>query len=122
MADMGGRAMLTRLSSADVIAFKPKPRPERFIRFAYSLYDSSAFQALHPDPRALYLDMARKFNGFNNGSIAYSNRQACQRLHIHPMQACRAFRALEQLGLIACTKRGSLKTRKSSEWKLTGFE
>jgi len=114
--------MLTRPSSAEVIGLEIKPRPERFIRVTYKLYDSAAFQALHPVPRALYLDLARRFNGHNNGCIAYSNREACHRLHIHPMFACRAFRALEQLGLIVCTKRGSLKTRKSSEWKLTGVE
>lgn len=115
--------MLTRRpSSAEVLQFEIKPRPERFIRVTYKLYDSSAFQALHPVPRALYLDMARKHNGYNNGSIAYSVRDACERLHIGDMTACRAFRALQQLGLIVCTRRGSLKTRQSSEWKLTAFE
>lgn len=114
--------MLTRPSSADVITFQPKPRRERYIALTYSFYDSSAFQALHPTPRALYVDMARRHNGFNNGGIPYSVREACQRLHIGRMTACRAFRALQQLGLIVCTKRGSLKTRQSSEWKLGGLE
>ena len=114
--------MLTRPSSAEVVRFEIKPRPERFIRLAYSLYDSSAFQALHPVPRTLYVDMARRYNGHNNGSIPYSVREACQRLHIGDMTACRAFRALQQLGLIVRTKRGSLKTRQSSEWKLTALE
>jgi hypothetical protein len=114
--------MLTRSSSADVIPFQPKPRPERFVRLPHSLLDSPAWLLLHPIPQTLYLKIARKFNGRNNGRIPYSVREAERALYIGHATACRAFRALQHLGFIICRQRGSfnLKTRqaKNSEWFL----
>jgi len=64
--------MLTAPSTAEVISFEPKPQPERFVMLRYSLLDSSAWQSLPPNAQALYVHMARKFNGRNNGRISYS--------------------------------------------------
>jgi hypothetical protein len=114
--------MLTRSSSADIIVFQPKPQAKRFLRLDYELLQSQRWRLLRPVGRALYLEMAAKFNGFNNGSIGFSNREACQKLHIRPRTASRAFRALEMLDLIVCTKRGTLKTRQASEWRLPAFD
>ena len=114
--------MLTRPSSAAVIPFEPKARAKRFLRLDYELLQSQRWQLLRPIPRALYLEMAAKFNGFNNGSIGFSNREACEKLHVRSRTASRAFRALEMLDLIVCTKRGTLKTRQASEWRLPVFD
>jgi hypothetical protein len=108
--------MLIRASSANVIPLGEPKR--RFVRLDYGLLHSQGWQLLHPVPRALYVELAKKFNGYNNGKIGFSVRDAASALHISPKTACRAFHALEMLGFIICTKRGSLNTRQSSEWRL----
>ena len=113
---------LTSSSSAVILPFEPKPQTKRFLRLDYELLQSQRWRLLRPIPRALYLEMAAKFNGFNNGNIGLSVREVCQKLHIGRATAHRAFRALEMLDLIVCTKRGTLKTRQASEWRLLAFD
>jgi len=54
----------------------------KFIQFDHYVYDSAAWQALKPGPRALYLEMKRRYNGFNNGEIFLSQRDAATALNI----------------------------------------
>jgi len=73
---------VTAPSTADIIPLQPKPQPERFVTLRYSLLDSSAWQSLPPIAQALYLKMARKYNGFNNGRISYSRREGATALGV----------------------------------------
>jgi len=113
--------MLTTASSVDIIPLQPKPQLG-FVRLSYSLLDSSTGQSLSAVQRALYVDMARKFNGRNNGNIPYSVRDAESALRITRRTALRALHTLQDKNLIICHQRGSfdLKTRKAkiSEWEL----
>jgi hypothetical protein len=98
---------------------------ERFIWLRFWLFDSPAWRSLPCNAQALYLRLARRYNGRNNGRISYSLRQASQDLNIGRTAAVGAFRALQDHGFIVCTKKGafSWKTVKdASEWRLTEYQ
>jgi hypothetical protein len=100
-------------------------KKERYVMLRYWLLKSQAWNSLSGNARALYVEIARRYNGSNNGRISYSTREAGQSLHISPCTAGRLLRVLQDRGFIVCTKRGafSLKTTKdASEWALTEYD
>jgi DNA-binding transcriptional ArsR family regulator len=117
--------MLTRSSSAEVIAFEPKPQPERFVRLGYSLLDSSAWQSLPPIAQSLYVKIARKYNGYNNGRISYSVREGAGALGVSKSTISRELRRLETGGLTRRMSRGTYnrktKITTDSEWELPQY-
>src|SRR3954452_4179899 len=88
--------------------------------FHYML-DSQAWKSLGAIPRAVYLDIAKRYNGSNNGRIGYSIRCAVNELRIGNATAKRALDALQDHGFIVATKRGhfDLKVKHASEWRMT---
>src|SRR5262245_47472335 len=98
---------------------------ERWVQLKYWLLQSQAWRSLPGNARALYIELARRYNGSNNGRIPYSAREAIAALHISKSTAARLLKTLEDRGFIVCTKRGafSLKTTKdASEWRLTEYD
>lgn len=95
---------------------------ERFVGLKHWLFDSPAWHSLPCNARALYLQLARRYNGRNNGRISYSVRQASQDLNIGKATALRAFQALQDRRFIVCTKKGAFSWKivnEASEWRLT---
>jgi hypothetical protein len=98
---------------------------ERWLQLRHWLLRSTAWRSLTGNARALYIEIAMRYNGSNNGRIPYSAREAIAALHISKSTAGRLFKILEDRGFIVCTKRGafSLKTTKdASEWRLTEYD
>jgi len=97
---------------------------ERFVWLRFWLMDSPAWRSLPCNARALYVQLARRYNGGNNGRISYSVRQASQDLHIGKHAAVLAFKALQCRRFIICTKRGAFSWKtvcEASEWRLTEY-
>lgn len=96
-------------------------RPDRFVKLEHWLLKTPAWRSLPPASRALYVELAQRFNGSNNGEITMSVREAARRLHIAKDTATKAFRELERKGFIRCHQRGSFhwKLRHASTWILT---
>jgi hypothetical protein len=97
---------------------------ERFVSLRYWLLESAAWRSLPCNARALYIQIARRYNGANNGRISYSVREASQELKISKSTALRAFRALRDRGFIVCTKQGAFSWKivnEASEWRLTEY-
>ena len=55
---------------------------------------------MKPGPRALYVELKRRFNGSNNGAIYLSHRDAAQALNVSRNTVGPMFRELEQRGFI----------------------
>lgn len=87
------------------------------------MQESQAWKSLGAIPRAVYLDMAKRYFGTNNGRIGYSIRCAVTELHIGMATAKRALDDLQDRGFIVATKRGAfnVKVRHASEWRLTQY-
>jgi len=103
---------------------KSRTGRERYVMLRHWLLDSPAWKSLPVGARALYPELARRYNGSNNGRIPYSVREAIG-LHISLATASRLLRILQDRGFIVCTKKGafSLKTTKdASEWLLTEYD
>ena len=96
---------------------KGRGKSERYVKLRLWLLDAPAWKSLPANARALYIELARRYNGSNNGRISYSTREAGQSLHISPCTAGRLLRILQGRGFIVCTKRGafSLKTGEGRE-------
>lgn len=102
----------------------PRDKPARYVSMAHYLIKSQAWKSLGCIERALYLDMAARYYGSNNGRIGYSIRCAADELHIGTSTAKRALDALQDHGFIVAMKKGafSLKVRNSTEWRLTEYQ
>mgnify|MGYP001440445634 CR=1 FL=1 len=83
--------------------------------------DSDAFRALKPASALVYLRLFRRFFGNNNGYLAFGCRDAANECNISKMTAQRAFKQLEEVGLIECIVPSSFNCRKklAREWALT---
>jgi hypothetical protein len=93
----------------------------RFVRLFHWMLQSPAWQSLSPVQRALYLELAQRYTGFNNGRIGLSARDAAEALGSSKSTVARAFAALVERGFIEQQKRGHFdrKSRHASEWRLT---
>jgi hypothetical protein len=84
---------------------------------------SPAWKSLPPTARALYVELAKHYNGTNNGRVAYAVRDAADDLGIGSGTAGRMLLTLQQRGFIVATKKGafSRKHRHATEWRLTQY-
>jgi hypothetical protein len=67
------------------------------------------------------IEIARAYDGYNNGRIGLSIRLASERCRIARGTAMRAFAELQERGFIECMTKGgfSRKSPHASEWRLT---
>lgn len=82
--------------------------------------DSPAYRHLSLWARAVLIEIVREFNGYNNGTIALSFDQFCQRLGNSNRRALsRSIAELVEHGLIAVEAEGEWKPRLAREYRLT---
>lgn len=60
--------------------------------------DSPAWKSLRPLPRALFLEVLQRYNGFNNGRIGLGVLEAGRELHVKKNTAGLAFKVLVDRG------------------------
>lgn len=73
----------------------------RHVQLPEYLQASKAWASLKPGPRALYVELKRRYNGRNNGRIILSHREAAIALNVHRNTVGAWFRELEARGFIA---------------------
>ena len=100
---------------------------ETFVQFPKYMQDSFGYKllVLHcAGALAIYIDLAMRYNGTNNGDISYSVREGKTRLGINPNTVGKYLKALESYGLIITTQKGSfnLKKRHASTYELTMWD
>jgi len=85
------------------------------------LQSSEAWATLPPGPRALYIELKRRFNGMNNGEIFLSHRDASIALNVHRNTVGPWFKMLEERGFIHMTRAphlGPSGVGRASTWAL----
>lgn len=86
-------------------AYKEKKRGTgRHVQLHEWLQASLAWSSLKPGPRALYIELKRRYNGNNNGAIILSHRDAAKALNVHRNTVGDYFKELEERGLIHATR------------------
>jgi len=91
------------------------------VRLHHWLLDSPAWLNLSANARSLYVELAYRYRGTNNGRISLSVREAAGRLRIGKDTAARAFAELQEAGFIKVTRPGFFHgpTREATLWELT---
>ena len=91
------------------------------VRLYRWMLDSPAYLSLSCQARAVLLEIARGYNGTNNGRLGLSIRRAAERCNIARGTAARALVELQERGFIECMAKGafSRKAPHASEWRLT---
>ncbi len=72
----------------------------RFVQLPEWLMASEAWATLKPGPRALYVELKRRYNGSNNGRIFLSHRDAAALLNVHRNTVGKWFAELTKRGFI----------------------
>jgi len=80
----------------------------RHVHLAEWLQATEARATMKPTPRALYIELRRRFNGSNNGQIFLSVRDAANALNVSKDTAHAAFAELVLRGFISQTEGGHL--------------
>lgn len=74
------------------------------------MLNSMAWAHLSPNAKALMVQVWKRYNGYNNGEISYSVREAMDEIHMSKNTAARAF--------LECIEKGFLKVRRASSFTL----
>lgn len=93
----------------------------RHVQLPEWLQATEAWSTLAPGPRALYVELKRRFNGSNNGQIIFSHREAAAALNVHRNTVGPWFAELEGRGFICMTQAphlGPSGIGKASVWAL----
>lgn len=92
-----------------------------FIQVPWFILDCPAWQHLTPAARSVWLTLGRRYNGFNNGTLGLSVRDAAAECRINKDTASAALATLADIGFVECVVPGgfSRKARHAAEWRLT---
>ena len=98
-----------------------------FVQFPKYMQNSIGYKllVLHcAGALAIYIDIAIRYNGVNNGEISYSVREGKTNLGLYPNTVGKYLKALERYGFIITSRKGSfdLKKRHASTYELTMYE
>lgn len=93
----------------------------KFVALPEFMMASEAYRSLCPLARVLYTEVARVYNGSNNGFLALSARDAAERCGVTKNTVTKPFRELIDKGFLelACAGAFSRKARHAAEYRLT---
>lgn len=93
----------------------------RHVQLPEWLQASEAWATLRPGPRALYVELKRRYTGFNNGRIVLSHRDAAKALNVTRNTVGPWFGELVERGFIRMRQGphlGPSGIGQSAEWQL----
>ena len=93
----------------------------RFVGLEHYMLDSAAWFSLNAVERASYFEIARLYNGSNNGQLAMSGRRLAGLLRVNKSTGTRALSTLVEKGFLEVVRPSafSLKTKRATEYRLT---
>jgi len=96
----------------------------RHVRLHHWLLQGAAYRSLDCTARTLLVELYALFNGFNNGEVFMSAREAGRRLGVGKTKGWAALRALAERGFIRPRVAGTFqfKLRHATKWVLTEFD
>lgn len=100
--------LLLMARKAKLKSYKTGRSAQRFVMLSDWLQNSEAWATMKPGPRALYIELRRRFTGTNNGEIFLSQRDAGKALNVTKDTATAYFAVLVERGFIIETQGGHL--------------
>ena len=92
---------------------------KRFVKLSYPLLESEAWRWLKPHSKTVYIELRRRYNGSNKGTIALSMGDAAERLKASKSTIQKALKELEEHGFLKRVRCGYFTGGKASEYALT---
>ena len=98
-----------------------KGKGGRFFALQHQMMNSKAWQSLTPQEVAVFLRVAYRFHGANNGELALSARDAAKEANVSKTTACKALQSLCEKGLLKLVVKGGYSTNggKATTYALT---
>lgn len=94
----------------------------RFVQLPEWVQASEAWSTMKPGPRALYIELKRRYKGSNNGEITLSHREAAHVLNVNRNTVGPYFRDLQERGFIEVRQGhclGPSGIGQTAHWELT---
>lgn len=100
---------------------KGRGKSQNFVMLRYDILDSVAWKALSPNARCVWIEVMRRYKGYNNGDIPLSCREAAEFCNIGKDTAARCFKELQDKGFIKIAMIAGFrnKQRYSTRWVIT---
>ena len=97
---------------------------KRYVRLNHWLMDSPAYKDLGPHDVRLLVELYRLYNGYNNGDLFLSCREAARRCNMSKNTASKSFQRLTDRGFIHRRAHYPEKyhQREANHWILTEFD
>ena len=96
-----------------------------FVMLYHDMIARAAWKSLNGNAQALYVHIAARYNGKNNGWISFSAREAAQVLHSSKETAARPIKFLIDRGFITVAKRSGFNLKRgqdrATEYRLTEY-
>ena len=92
-----------------------------FFTMPHHIWDSDAMRDCDPSSRVIFMEILRRFNGYNNGKISLSVREAADKANVSIGTANKKIRKLVEVGLIKITRDSgfNMKGRTAREFEIT---
>ena len=103
---------------------KGRSKSHRWVQLDLWMLMCPAWQALTPDAVAVLIAVWTRYNGINNGQIAFSQRDAQDTLKSSERRAINALRDLQAKGFLHLHRKGgfNIKGRNpANEWEITAL-
>jgi DNA-binding transcriptional regulator YhcF (GntR family) len=96
---------------------------ERFVMLTYDMLTAPAWEGLSTQARTVLIQVAKRYNGSNNGTLGASYRDLACECRINKDTAQRAVGELIDAGFLELGQAGSFiyKRRHAAEYRLTWF-
>ena len=80
----------------------------RHVQLSEYLQSTEAWAQMKPGPRALYIAIKRRYNGYNNGRISISHEEAAKEICVSRNTIGPYFKTLIERGFVRVTQKGYL--------------
>jgi hypothetical protein len=96
---------------------------DRFVRLGHGMLKGNPWLSLSGNAKALYVGIAERYNGRNNGDIPFSRREASDYLKVGAHKAVAAFKELQEAGLITIKAKGWIRPdfQKAARWQINEY-
>ncbi len=93
----------------------------RYTRLMHFMMETPAWASLSPYEKTLYVELAKIYNGTNNGYLGLGVRRAAELCNMSVNKVAACFKVLEARGFIETAEPSafSRKDRTATEWRLT---
>src|SRR5262249_13291463 len=117
-------SVYTRTASGRTKRRKRRGGPT-FVQLFHSMLDLPVWHSLSPRAVVAYLELARRYNGSNNGWLHLSVRELARAWHWSRASAARAIEELVERGFVEITRTSGFnvkdRKRQAAEYRLTVF-